>query len=90
MNEPRLDYDAKAVVAFSKQMLERLDANAHKGRGGWRSLLLPRLVVMLGEEFTELLGALWLHDRKQIKLEAVDLANVCMMVADVLGGSEVD
>ena len=80
-----MDFDARSIEAFSRKMLERLDANLHKGRGGWLTKDRNFFVRKLGEEYAELLVAMGQDQPEAVTLEAADLANTCMMISDVFG-----
>ena len=84
-----------AVAAFAERMEEVLAANDYKG--GWADCDYDYLSRKLGEEFAELcreipgnsdtgtpfFGRLDAEKRRAITHEAVDLANICMMIADL-------
>jgi len=85
------------VVEMAIAMQEKLEANAEKkgwpSEGGKRGWLKPVthyfLFSKLREEVTELSLAVTLHNEggaiEHVRLEAADVANMAMMIADNLG-----
>jgi len=75
----------EAIHAFTAVMWRKLIANAHKG--GWKNNLAEELLERLHEEVEELERAIMEDDNPQnIAKECADVANFCMMIADVVGG----
>jgi len=88
-----------AVIAMANAMQEKLDANAEKkgwpsegGKRGWKTPACTHqfLLSKLREEVEELHWAVMLHVAEHaplsnVLLEAADVANVAMMIADNLG-----
>jgi len=88
-----------SVIAMADAMQEKLEANAEKkgwpSEGGKRGWLSPActhqfLLGKLREEVVELQLAAMLHkadgaDINNVRLEAADVANIAMMLADNLG-----
>lgn len=60
------------------------------GRPGWMKLSPQMLMAYLRDEVRELELALATGDAKQIRHEAVDVANFCMMIHDVAGNPPAD
>lgn len=83
-----LRYLRPEVLAFARLMERQLRANDHKP--GWKNDTPVALMRRLEEEAQELNGALgW--SPVEVALEAADVANFAMMIADVcgcLGGKE--
>ena len=79
------------VLAFAKLMEARLDKTRHTGnRNIWFKDSAEDLLARVFEEAGELNDALTAEQRtaQAIALEAADVANLAMMVADVCGGVE--
>jgi hypothetical protein len=88
----------KILRSFSVVMWSKLIKNDHKG--GWRGELPERLFEKLEDEIRELDDAISRYRAdpsitrtvkteklaRQIALEAADVANYAMMIADVVGG----
>lgn len=79
--------------AFLSHMRQRLDANADKGRLGWREgITIFDLLDKLHEEERELVEELAQApvDTDRVVEEAADVAVVVMMVADLVKHTEGD
>jgi len=88
-----------AVIAMANAMQEKLEANAEKkgwpsegGKRGWKPPFCTHqfLLSKLREEVEELHIAVMLHRAEHaplsdVLLEAADVANIAMMIADNLG-----
>jgi len=88
-----------SVVAMANAMQEKLEANAEKkgwpsekGKRGWKQPNCTHqfLLGKLREEVLELQLAVMLHKAenaplRDVMLEAADVANIAMMIADNLG-----
>lgn len=79
------------VLKFACLMEQKLRENDHKG--GWRDDSCDALLDRLREETLELQDACDLHTsfasvgaRNNLALEAADVANFAMMIADNAGG----
>ena len=71
------------VRAFAALMERELRANDHKG--GWRDCTMEYLFDKLAEEYIEFLQAVVRKDKPGTASEGADLANIVMMICDVLG-----
>ncbi|NBJ13243.1 hypothetical protein [Microvirga arsenatis] len=79
-----VSYLRPEVLAFALLMEQQLRANDHKP--GWKNDAPVVLMDRLHEEAAELHEALKQGDyREHIALEAADVANFAMMIADVCG-----
>lgn len=75
------------VAKFARLMEAKLKENDHKG--GWKHCDVGWLLMRLGEEFDELIKALYPKEERipnVVASEAADVANFAMMIADVVGG----
>lgn len=73
----------RAVKRWSAVMRETLMANRHKG--GWTNMTVPELLRMIHEEMGELVEAIMDDDGAiVVRAEAVDVANMAMMLCDVV------
>jgi len=74
------------VIKFAMHMEKVLRENDHKS--GWKNTTLEWLYLCLREEVSELddVTCMWPRHKDKILKEAVDVANYCMMIADVTGG----
>jgi len=70
------------VVAFADAMEAKLKANDHKRH--WRFLDMRTLSRRLTEEREELRRAVEIGDPAEVLREAADVANFCMMTADMV------
>lgn len=70
-----------AVKQFAERMEIKLRARDYKG--GWDGCTLERLLAQLEDEENELREAIEAGHEPEIIEEAVDVANLCMMLADV-------
>lgn len=77
---------APIVAAFGELMIKKLEENDHKP--GWMDCELSWLTDKLRDEVCELDDAACQEhpDRSAIGLEAADVANMALMIADVCGG----
>lgn len=73
----------KVLVQFGELQELVLRGNDHKG--GWDGCSLSYLMTKLHEEVDELVVALGRGSRERVSREAVDVANVAMMIADNWG-----
>ena len=64
-------------------MQDKLDVRDYKGRLGWREKNIGVLYAFLEDEMTELREAIFY--KKDIKGEAVDVANSAMFIYDIIG-----
>lgn len=76
-----------ALIPFLAAMVRKLDANRAKkgGREGWQNQEPGSLVRRVIEEAEELEHAVDTKGAREILLEAADVANMAMMVADASG-----
>jgi NTP pyrophosphatase (non-canonical NTP hydrolase) len=76
-----------AVQRFAAEMERKLLENDHKG--GWRQCSTGYLLRRLATETKELRAAIKARPNDQVAItrEAADVANFCLMIADVLGRS---
>lgn len=75
--------DARAELQdFSAHMERKL--SKRDAYGGWRHLPLPYLKEKLKNEINELLVALEYESPTEVMDEAVDCANFCMFIWDVM------
>lgn len=74
------------LLSFAVIMQEKLDDNAHKG--GWANETPKQLLKRAKQELRELEAAVnnTYQSEDDIAREAADVANFCMMIADVCGG----
>lgn len=71
------------VLAFAKLMESKLALNRHKGdREGWMKDYPEALLDRVRDETGECLDAILMEQPESIALEAADIANFAMMVAD--------
>lgn len=78
---PRLSPE---VLSFAQLMQIKLDENSHKG--GWDQCHIGYLMQRLEEEMGELKDALSdANEGEEVGLEAADVANFAMMIADRTG-----
>ena len=70
----------KAVIWFSKLMEEVLKENDYKN--GWNNCSNAYLIRKLNEEVDELKLAIHDNEGSNIIREAVDVANIAMIIAD--------
>lgn len=79
------------VLAFAELMEAKLEKNRHKGdRDGWISDSEDELYERLKQESRELGNEIRKYESpEKIALEAVDVANFAMMIADVAGELEI-
>ena len=77
------------IEAFGKEMQEKLDKRSNKGRLGWRKKSMEELFQLLLEEKRELGRALFKNKvllnkkhSKEVRDEAIDVANFAMMIWD--------
>jgi len=74
------------VFAFACVMEYKLSQNRKKGdSAGWRKLGAAKLQDRLDDEIEELDAALWdgvTPDKRDVLLEAADVANFALMIAD--------
>ncbi|MEA4884290.1 MAG: hypothetical protein VB144_11685 [Clostridia bacterium] len=91
MNELKeaIDTEPRPTVAWFAQLME-CKLRARDYRGGWENCTLQYLVGGMTEEVLELIGAMdailtddGLTNLYAVIEEAVDVANYCMMLADV-------
>ena len=83
---------SQIASAWARSMAVKLAANAHKG--GWSDDTPEELVERVQQELDELKSALskWRSEgspsdgRRAVQWEAADVANMAMMVSDVVGG----
>lgn len=79
--EPKL---RPAVLWFAEQMQKKLILNDHKG--GWKRCYHRYLFERLKQEVSELEQALDATDNQdEVIMEAADVANLAMMIADISG-----
>jgi len=77
MTEPRVE-----LRQFAEHMERKL--TKRDAYGGWRHLPLPYLKEKLKNEINELLVALEYESPGEVMDEAVDCANFCMFIWDVM------
>jgi hypothetical protein len=71
-----------AVTWFAGQMEKKLQENDHKG--GWGDMTFDELYLRIKKEMQELLGAeMMKKSPEDIIRECSDVANFCMMIADI-------
>ena len=81
-----MEYYERKAQGFSQIMVKRLKENEDKG--GWDDCDVSWLLVRLRDEARELHDAYLKSGDEKIIEEAADVANFCMMIADVCGGLE--
>lgn len=69
------------VIKFAKLMEKVL--RRHDYKGGWENCTGNFLLAKIQEECNELTRAMKSNSRKDIIDECADLANICMMIADI-------
>jgi NTP pyrophosphatase (non-canonical NTP hydrolase) len=69
------------IEQFAMIMEEKLQKNDHKG--GWTGCAAHALLDRLRQETDELEEALIHKSPEEVCLEAADVANFCMMIADI-------
>lgn len=88
----RIPRGAKEVANFARRMVFTLGLPNNSSKPGWEEMGLLDLRLKLEEEYRELIEELdWVlahpdSTAKPIINESVDLANICMMITDNLGG----
>jgi NTP pyrophosphatase (non-canonical NTP hydrolase) len=71
-----------SLAGFAQIMEEKLRANSHKM--GWRNCTMAYLIRRIGQESAELRRAIKNgRPHAEVAREAADVANFCMMIADV-------
>ena len=83
MEDP-ISYLRPEVLAFAIAMERELRANDYKG--GWKECDSASLLQHLDEEVYELTEEAMKSTSENVLSEAADVANLAMMVADVMGG----
>lgn len=68
---------------FLDAMRYKLASNKHRGKRNWQDLPITDLLRMLKNEVTELEEAIKSGNQVEILLEAADVGNFSMMVANV-------
>ena len=78
------------VLRFAKLMQSRIDDRNEKYQGKtWKDATVESLFTHLQEEVKELTEAIQSGGTfRSVKIEAVDVANMAMMIVDVCGGLE--
>lgn len=71
----------RAVNQFSEAMKRKMEIR-EPDKGGWDDVSAEWLYIKLGEEVEELAEALLKRKGEQVMEEAVDVANVAMMIYD--------
>lgn len=79
--DPRIDDLTPRLKLFFEAMLYKLARNVHKGR--WEDLNLQTSVARLKGETHELVAAIDSGNSVEILMEAADVANFAMIVADI-------
>lgn len=70
-----------ALYRFIGDMSDKLEANSHKP--GWASLTFQELLKRMKAEVNELERAISSGNMREVMLEAADVANFAMFIADV-------
>lgn len=86
--EEKIAYIHSKIDAFADLMKERMETNLHKGTA-WREMHFAELFLLASSEMGNLSDALLgkgLGGKMQVPTEASDVANLMMMVADVVWG----
>lgn len=78
---PELQFIEQELHVFIDAMLYKLEKNKHKGK--WENQSLISLVSRLEGEMDELAKAIDDHSTTDILMEAADIANYAMMIADI-------
>lgn len=75
------DEEEMRITEFFDAMVEKLEANSHKG--GWQDMSAPEILGRITEEMNELRCALReRRDKSCIVREAADVANFLFFLAD--------
>ena len=74
------DKEQQIIRKFGEAQQAKLDQRSAKGRLGWKEKDLEELLKWLKDEFAELEQAITSEPMENIKLEAVDVANLAMMI----------
>jgi len=84
-NSPTMPY----VMAFARKMEAKLDKNRHKGdRAGWMKMRPEEALLRIRQEVNELADEVnhpVFFDKEAAANECADIANFCMMLADICG-----
>lgn len=72
----------QSVATFAQAMEEKLRENDHKG--GWEDCTMQYLSMRLTQEREELRKAVERGNPEEVLREAADVANFCMMIAEVV------
>ena len=81
-----LDDLAPEVRTFVEAMVYKLYKNRHKGK--WEGMSLDSLENLLRDEVAELHDAIQRQNSTWVLLEAADIANFAMMIANVAIGGQ--
>ena len=76
------DKEQQIIRKFGEAQQAKLDQRSDNGRLGWRERDLEQLLKWLLDEYSELEQAIEDEPKENIKLEAVDVANLAMMIWD--------
>ncbi len=84
--DPKIEDLTPRLKLFFEAMLYKLTRNAHKGR--WEELDLDSSLIRLHEEASELSVAINCGSNVEILMEAADVANFAMILADIATNKE--
>lgn len=90
--EEKLQYINRKIDAFAILMKDRMAANLQKGTS-WREMHFAELLFRALEELGDLSAALLGRGgggKMQVSCEAADVANLLMMIVDVVWGLDED
>lgn len=78
---PELESAEPEIRRFFDAMLFKLRKNAHKGK--WEDVNVGQMLDRLGEERDELVKAINENNSVEVLLEAADVANFCLILANI-------
>lgn len=78
---PAIEDITPRLKLFFEAMLYKLARNTHKGR--WEDMDLESSMKRLGEELNELVESIGTGNNVEILMEAADVANFAMIIADI-------
>jgi NTP pyrophosphatase (non-canonical NTP hydrolase) len=84
--EPINSHEPRACVQWFAEMME-LKLQDNDTKDGWKNCSPEDLLDRVGDEFEELTNALLVDaNPRDIIKECADVANFCMMIADIMKG----
>lgn len=78
---PELKGYGPSIRRFVDAMVFKLRRNAHKGK--WEDVPMPKALSMLDKEWRELIDATKTGSTSEILMEAADVANQALIVAEI-------